>query len=73
MSLFFGSKLANKNLPAVVVYFSNFLFPLSSTVSKRETIVVWTLICPVERACSIASALIKYPSGLSVWKGACDK
>ena len=30
--LFFGNKFASKNLPAVEVYFSNFLFPLSSTV-----------------------------------------
>mgnify|MGYP003346315116 CR=1 FL=1 len=38
--LFFGSKLANKNLPAVEVYFSNFLFPFSSTVSNLEIIVL---------------------------------
>ena len=57
--LFFGSKFANKNLPAVDVYFSNFLFPLSSIVSNLDIIVVWTFICPVERACSIASASIK--------------
>ena len=40
MSLFFGNKLASKNLPAVDVYFSNFLFPFSSTVSNREIIVL---------------------------------
>ena len=40
ISLFFGNKFASKNLPAVVVYFSNFLLPFSSKVSKRDTIVV---------------------------------
>ena len=32
ISLFLGNKFANKNLPAVEVYFSNFLLPFSSTV-----------------------------------------
>ena len=72
MSLFFGNKLANKNLPAVDVYFSYFLFPLSSTVSNLEIIVLWTLICPDERANSIWSASTKYPAGLSV-NGSWDK
>ena len=40
ISLFFGNRLANKNLPAVEVYFSNFLLPLSSIVSNLEIIVV---------------------------------
>ena len=43
--LFFGSKLANKNLPAVDVYFSYFLFPFSSIVSILDIIVLWTFIC----------------------------
>ena len=38
--LFLGSKFANKNLPAVDVYFSYFLFPFSSTVSILDMIVV---------------------------------
>ena len=40
ISLFFGNKLANKNLPAVEVYFSNFLLPFSSIVSNLEIIVL---------------------------------
>ena len=40
MSLFFGNKLANKNLPAVEVYFSYFLFPFSSIVSNLEIVVI---------------------------------
>ena len=40
ISLFFGNKFASKNLPAVDVYFSNFLFPLSSTVSNLDIIVL---------------------------------
>ena len=59
MSLFFGNKLASKNLPAVDVYFSNFLFPFSSTVSNREIIVLWTLIWPDDKANSIWSASTK--------------
>ena len=66
ISLFFGNKLANKNLPAVEVYFSNFLFPSLSTVSNLEIIVLWTFICPEDKANSIWSASTKYPSGLSV-------
>ena len=38
--LFFGSKFANKNLPAVDVYFSYFLLPFSSTVSILDIIVL---------------------------------
>ena len=72
MSLFFGNKLANKNLPAVEVYFSNFLLPFSSIVSNLEIIVLWTLISPEDNANSIWSALTKYPEGLSV-KGSWDK
>ena len=47
---FFGNKLANKNLPAVDVYFSYFLLPFSSTVSNLEMIVLWTFICPEDKA-----------------------
>ena len=42
--LFFGNKLANRNLPAVEVYFSNFWLPFSSIVSNLDMIVLWTLI-----------------------------
>ena len=40
ISLFFGNRFANKNLPAVDVYFSNFLLPFSSTVSNLDIIVL---------------------------------
>ena len=72
ISLFFGNKFANKNLPAVEVYFSNFLLPCSSTVSNLDIIVLWTLIWPEDKANSIWSASTKYPSGLSV-NNSCDK
>ena len=72
ISLFFGSKFANKNLPAVEVYFSNFLLPLSSTVSNLDIIVLCTFICPDDNANSIWSASKKYPEGLSV-TGSWDK
>ena len=36
--LFFGNKFANKNLPAVLLYFSIFLLPFSSKVSNLEII-----------------------------------
>ena len=64
--LFFGNKLASRNLPAVDVYFSNFWLPFSSIVSNLEIIVLWTFIWPEERANSIWSAFKKYPAGLSV-------
>ena len=64
--LFLGSKFANKNLPAVDVYFSYFLFPFSSTVSILDIIVLWTLIWSEAKANSIASTSTKYPAGLSV-------
>ena len=64
--LFFGSKFASRNLPAVEVYFSNFLFPFSSTVSNLDIIVLCTLIWPEDNANSIWSESTKYPAGLSV-------
>ena len=66
MLLFFGSKFANKNLPAVDVYFSNFLLPFSSTVSILYIIVLCTLIWSEANANSIASTSTKYPADLSV-------
>ena len=57
--LFLGSRFANKNLPAVEVYFSNFLFPFSSTVSILDIIVLWTLIWSEANANSIASTSTK--------------
>ena len=37
---FLGNKFASRNLPAVEVYFSNFLLPFSSIVSNLEIIVL---------------------------------
>ena len=50
---FVGNKFANRNLPAVDVYFSNFLLPFSSTVSYLEIIVLCTFISPDDKANSI--------------------
>ena len=36
--IFLGKRFDNKNLPAVLIYFSNLIFFFSSTVSNRETI-----------------------------------
>ena len=36
--LFLGNRLANKNLPAVLICFSKFVFPFSSNVMNLETI-----------------------------------
>ena len=68
--LFLGNKFANKNLPAVEVYFSIFLFPCSSNVSYLEMIVLCTFIWPDDNANSIWSEFVKYPAGLSD-KGSC--
>ena len=38
ISLSLGNKFANKNLPAVLVCFSNLTFPFSSTVSNLDII-----------------------------------
>ena len=65
MLWFFGNKFANKNLPAVDVYFSYFLLPFSSTVSNLDIIVLWTLICPDDKANSIWSESVKYPVDFS--------
>ena len=73
MSLFFGNKFAKRNLPAVLVYFSNLTFPLSSTVSNLEIILEWTFICLVSSACSISELFTKYPSIFLVWYGGWDK
>ena len=51
---FFGSMLANKNLPAVLVYFSKISFPLESFVLNLEIILECTLIALLSRACSIS-------------------
>ena len=56
---FFGIKFDNKNLPAVLMCFSNLVFPFSSTVSNLETILEWTLIWPISSACSISEVLTK--------------
>ena len=53
MLLFLGSKFANKNLPAVDVYFSYFLFPFSSIVLNLEIMVLCTFISPEDKANSI--------------------
>ena len=57
--ILFGKRFANKNLPAVLICFSNFIFPFSSTVLNLETILEWTFICPISRACSISEVLTK--------------
>ena len=64
---FFGKRFAKINLPAVLVYFSNLIFPFSSTVSNLETILEWTLIWSFSRANSISELFTKNPSTLSVW------
>ena len=61
----FGKTLANKNLPAVLVYFWFNLFPFSSTVSKTDTIFECKLIDLSSTACPISSMLEKIPFGLS--------
>ena len=73
--LFLGNTFANKNLPAVLVYFKNFWFPSSSLVSNLETILVWMLISPLSNASMIWSVFKKYPWGLSSFlpSGSWDK
>ena len=66
MSLFFGNKLARRNLPTVLVYFSNFIFPFSSTVSNLDIILEWTFMLPDSKPCSISELFTKYPSTFSV-------
>ena len=48
--LFFGRIFANKNLPAVLIYFKNTWLPFSSLVSNLETIFVCMLILLFSRA-----------------------
>ena len=72
MLLFLGNKFANKNLPAVEVYFSVFLFPSSSRVSYLEMMVLCTFIWPDDNANSIWSEFVKYPAGLSEI-GSCER
>ena len=68
---FIGKILANKNLPAVLVYFSLILLPSLSTVLNTDTIFECKLIDLFSRACSISSILEKIPLGflssLSAW------
>ena len=72
--LCFGRTLANKNLPAVLVYFCFILLPLSSTVSKTEIILEWRLIDFSSIACSISSILEKIPFGLSSFESSdCER
>ena len=73
ISLFLGNKLASKNLPAVLVYFSTFVFPSSSIVSNLEITVECTFISPDSNPCSFSLQSVKYPSIFSVWKGGWDK
>ena len=56
---FFGKILANKNLPAVLVCFSNTMFPFSSIVSNLDIILEWTFIELQSKACSISDAFTK--------------
>ena len=67
VSLFFGKRFASKNLPAVLVCFSNFWFPFSSIVSNREIILEWIFILPDSKPCSISELFTKYPSIFFSW------
>ena len=55
----FGKMLANKNLPAVLVYFSFTIFPFSSIVSNLEIILEWTFIASHSKDCSISEPSTK--------------
>ena len=70
---FFGIKFANKNLPAVLMSFSYFVYPFSSTVANLEAILEWTLIWPISKACSISEVFTLYPSTLSVCYGGWER
>ena len=60
---FFGRIFANKNLPAVLVYFSVIKLPFESIVLKVEIIFECKLIDLFSNACSISSTLEKIPLG----------
>ena len=64
---FFGKRLANKNLPAVLMWFSYLTLLFLSIVSNLDKILEWTFICPASNACSISEVFTKYPSTLSFW------
>ena len=61
----FGKTLANKNLPAVLVYFWFTFLPFSSTVSKTDTIFECKLIDLSSIAWPISSILENIPLGFS--------
>ena len=63
--IFFGKRLANKNLPAVLICFSCLILPFSSIVSNLDTILECTFICPLSKPWSISDMFVKYPSILS--------
>ena len=69
---FLGSKLANKNLPAVLIYFCLIIILFSSTVSNTEIILVCKLIDLFSKACSISSIFENIPFGFSALD-VCDK
>ena len=71
MSLLFGKMFANKNLPAVLVYFSTLTDPSISTVSNIETIFECKLIDLVSKACSISSTPENIPLGFLSFSSAC--
>ena len=63
ISLFKGRRLANKNLPAVLVYFSKIILPLESSVLNVEIIFECKLIDLFSKACSISSTVENIPLG----------
>ena len=63
MLLFLGNTFANKNLPAVLVYFSTIGLPLLSMVLNVEIIFECKLITLLSKACSISSIFENIPFG----------
>ena len=63
MLLFNGSKLAKRNLPAVLVYFSIFVDPSLFIDLKVEIILECKLIDFPSKACSISSIPENIPFG----------
>ena len=66
--LLVGRILANKNLPAVLVYFSILIFPFSSNVLKVDIIFECKLIDLLSKACSISSIPAKIPFGFFLYR-----
>ena len=71
--LLIGKTFANKNLPAVLVYFSITGLLSLSTVLNVEIIFECKLIDLFSRACSISSMFKNKPLGFFSFSLACDK